>query len=464
MKAQTFSGLVLFVLLLLLAVGSVLAEGPQSSIPKVLGTNSSNLAAKAPWFNSEIDTNGDTGLHVSVAYDPTWGKIYISYYDATDQQLRLARSDGKGLACGPKGEWGCSTIDSGADVGKYNSIAINPVSGGIGIAYHDATNGKLKYIYFENPQSLNYSTYTIDKGIEGVSTTGLYTSLVYSDEGKPFIAYYFDNPTPGGVDALMVAYDSITNGDCGYGSIENTWRCHTIISGEGVGQYPSLEIINGWDTYVAYYDRGSGDLWYAKDFDEEANCGYWGTDMACYPVDMTNGDVGKYASMYVDDATNFHIAYYDATNEELKYAYELDSSTGNCGVGGSAQCDTIDDMPADYHPLGISIAEDGANYPIIAYQSANGSLNVARPVAALGWPAGSGNCGPEDPFASWHCQTIDRSGTWIIYRNADYASITLNSSGLATIAYYGFIKDDSGNLMVSQQLFQHFMPLVLKNQ
>jgi hypothetical protein len=58
----------------------------------------------------------------------------------------------------------------------------------------------------------------------------------------------------------------------------------------------------------------------------------------------------------------------------------------------------MDAMMTGYHPLGVSIAEDAASYPIIAYQSASGSLNVARPLAALGLPAGGGNCGPENLF------------------------------------------------------------------
>jgi hypothetical protein len=355
-------------------------------------------------------------------------------------------------------------VDSGPDVGKYSSIAVNPKTGGFGIAYHDATNGHLKYLYYENPHFLPYDIYTIDKGITGVSKTGLYTSLKYNEDGKPFIAYYFENQTPGGVDALKVAYDSITNGDCGFGSILDTWRCHTIINEEeGIGQYPSMVVVDGWDVYIAFYKQNTGELWYARPVVEPANCGFWGNDMACYGVAGGN-DVGKYASMYVDSAGDFHIAYYDATEDVLKYAYEV-SSTGNCGVIGSAQCDTIDSMQADYHPLGISIAEDPAGYPAIAYQAANGSLKLARPLVALGLPAGAGNCGPGDLFSTWYCETIDRHGNYVNYRNGDYVSLDFSPSGLATIAYYRLYTDFAdGNLMVAYQRFQVFQPLVMKDQ
>lgn len=89
----------------------------------------------------------------------------------------------------------------------------------------------------------------------------------------------------------------------------------------------------------------------------------------------------------------------------------------------------------------MSITEDAAGYSVIAYQSASGSLNVARPIAALGLPPGAGNCGPEALFLTWDCRKIDRSGTWLPCCNGDFASIALRPfSGLATIAYYGFFR------------------------
>jgi hypothetical protein len=166
--------------------------------------------------------------------------------------------------------------------------------------------------------------------------------------------------------------------------------------------------------------------------------------------------------MYVDSEDHFHIAYYDATHDTLNYAAEVPSG-GNCGLFGSAQCDEIDDMMQGYNPLGVSIGE-AAGYPIIAYQSQYGSLNVARPLAALGMPAGSGNCGPEILFTTWYCETIDRYGQFIPYRHGDYISIAESPSGLAAIAYYGRITSGDGNLKVAYQRLQAFLPLVMKNQ
>ena len=471
MNGRKALGLAFSVMVLLLLTGSGLAGVPPTQPREPVETSGTNASpgANAAWFVDEIDTDGDTGLHTSVVYHPSLGATFVSYYDATNQQLRMARSNG--LGCGPNDEWGCHTFDPiDADVGKYSSVAVNPKEGGVGIAYHDATNGHLKYLYFENPHLLTHSIYTIDKGITDISKTGLHTSLAYSEEGTPFIAHYFENPS--GVDALEFAYYTVTNGDCGYDFAENKWRCHTIKSGEGIGQYPSLvvrdnPVTNDWDFYISFYNGGTGDLWYGKSVEESANCGLYGSDMACYPVDASANDVGKYSSLYVDSAGDFHIAYYDATDHKLMYARELASGDGNCGVLGSAQCDEIDAMQADYHPVGISIAEDPAGYPAIAYQSANGSLKLARPLAALGLPAGSGNCGPGDLFSTWYCETIDPYVSELggfKYRNGDYVSLAFSPSGLATIAYYRiYTNKNDGNLVVAYQRFQNHLPLVARN-
>jgi hypothetical protein len=112
--------------------------------------------------------------------------------------------------------------------------------------------------------------------------------------------------------------------------------------------------------------------------------------------------------------------------------------------------------------VGISIAEDKAYHPFIAYQGKFGSLDVARPVAALGPSGGVGNCGPG---STWNCETVDPYNPWVPYRNGDFVSIAIHPDGLATIAYHGFIKLIDGNLLVSyQRLPQFYLPLVMKDQ
>ena len=462
MKVRNIFGFMLFVGLLFLVTGSGLAREQQpAGSSGAAGANASS-AANAPWFISEVDTDYDTGQYPSVADDQAIGDIYVSYYNADFGDMRMAQYVRTGGDCGPNNSWVCQTVDSEGDVGMFSSMAISPGAGLTRITYYDATLGDLKIAkknFPPHPDSL-WTTVTIDKGISPTST-GLYASMeLVPLKGQAYVSYHSSNPS--GDDELKMAYQvsSGSGGNCGYGTEAGKWQCDTIQIGEGVEQHTSLALDGSGDTHIAYYDRGNGDLWYATNRTGSNCCP--GNNWTCYPVTGVTTDVGKYASLYMDSGKHFHIAYYDATNDVLKYAVDVGSG-GNCGVLGSAQCDEIDSMQADYHPLGISIAEDAAGYPVIAYQSYNGSLNLARPAAAVGLSGGGGNCGPVELFPTWYCETIDRHGTWVPYRNADFVSISVNSSGLATIAYNGFITSTGGNLNVATQRLQIFLPLTVKD-
>jgi hypothetical protein len=458
MRTKIIKFLFLVLILFLIAGSSLAGESQPNEAAIALGISSAP-AANAAWSNSEIDTNDDTGQHPSIAIDHATGTTYISYYDYTKKNLRLAISRDTGGNCGPDNSWLCTTVDSTYGVGTYSSIDINPTNGEIGMAYYDATNGQLMYAHGEICATCTWSIDAIDKPLLfPTDSVGRYASLKFNNSGNPSIAYYFQNTS--GVDALKVAAYVGGGGNCGFGDQLGKWECSTIISGEGVGQYASLGIDAVGRRHIAYYDGASGDLWYAVS-GGSANCGPSNTWL-CIPVDSIN-DVGQYASMYLDENGYFHIAYYDATADKLKYAVNVGSG-GNCGVLGSAQCETIAPMMSGYQPLGIAIAVDIGGYPVIAYQTDSGSLDLARPLSALGLVAGSGNCGPEILFSTWRCDTIRPYLSRVPARQADYVSIAMSESGLGTIAYYGFITSSAGgNLDIAYQLFRVFEPLVLNH-
>ncbi len=463
MKVRHIARAGLTLLLLLLVAESGLALTTQPNRPSETANASADSVANAPWFNTEVDTSTHTGQHTAVAIQPLFGRIFVSHYSPTYKDLLMAQYPVPTTVsgnCGPNSTWHCQFIDTEGDVGKYSSITTFKAA--TYIAYQDSGSGDLKWaVSASGPEYSIWDTRLIDIGIHPAST-GHYVSAAQGSSGYDrIVSYQLDDPN--NVDALRIARYVGGSGNCGYGPSAEDWQCDTIHTGEGVGQGTSLALDATGDAHIAYYDAGNGDLWYATNSSAN-NCGPNNT-WTCYQVSTSN-DVGRYASMYVDSANNFHIAYYDATVDVLKYAHKV-SGGGNCGVWNSARCDTIDAMPADNPPdrrVGISIAEDAAGYPIIAYQSANDSLNVARPVAALGLPIEYGNCGPVSYlYHTWYCETIHRSGKYVTYRNGDFVSIATNSVGLATIAYYEYITGSGGKLGVSRQLRQVFMPSVVKD-
>ncbi len=296
---------------------------------------------------------------------------------------------------------------------------------------------------------------------------GEYASLKYSEqEEDPHIAYYLRN-TQSSSDGLQYAYPVDSGGNCGAGDDSGKWHCETVDSGSGVGQYTSLDLVNSGSyvtPYIAYYDETAGDLVLAHYTGWEFGGYCTNVNWYCETVDGTDGsNVGRFVSFRLGSAS---FAYYDATHGKLKYAYDV-TSGGNCG-GGSFQCDDIEDIGTKTQ-VGISLAVDGDDNPIIAYMDgsvATGSsdLKVAQPAYALGLLYG--NCGPENPFSTWQCTTIDDSGYGAA--TAQYVAVAFNPDGLATIAYsqYRFTispPSEDYDLKIAYQRLAVFLPLVVRN-
>jgi hypothetical protein len=264
------------------------------------------------------------------------------------------------------------------------------------------------------------------------------------------------------------AHSVSSGGNCGVGPAASKWQCDIIETGTGLGQYTSLDLNDSNQPRIAYYDSNNLDLRYEVWLGTgTGNCGpsnnWW-----CGRVNFA-GDFGRFASMQVNQTTNnAYIAYYDATLGKLKYAHWIGGG-GNCGdtfLGNVVwQCETIDDMGTGLTQAGISLAVDAGGYPNIVYQDASDPmgpavLKIARPSNVVGQPIG--NCGPSGGlFLTWQCDVLDVGGSEV--DEANYASLTFNSAGLATVAYYETDNYYStGYLKVLQQVLQLSLPLIKK--
>jgi hypothetical protein len=459
MKLKIYARLLLLLaLFIILGMTPGVARGGISAI--------TDLGVIPPWKINMIDSASPVGQHVSVAIDR--GKVFISYYDNVNKDLRLARYVGTGGNCGPDNTWQCQMVESIGDVGQYNSIAAKPSEADtrVFISYYNATAGSLKYATGICNSTCTLTIRTIDSGNPSLfSYKGKYTSAKYDSNGIPHISYYYQTI---GNDSLMYAHmvDKDT-GNCGTGADANDWQCDTIQSGNGVGMYTSLALDADGDPHIAYYDSGNDYPIVASYVSSVANnspLGSW----QIRTVQQPTLDTGKYVSLAVEDNGRAHIAYYNATNETLEYA-KWRGGGGNCGFSSSLldwewQCEEIADMGTSLTPMGISLALDKNNYPMIAYQDtsedlAPAALKIAFPGAAYGLLPGETNCGPEDLLYTWYCGLVDGGGSWT--DEAGSASMALNSSGLATIAYYE--SDDyylKGNLKIAFQYLRLYLPLI----
>lgn len=126
-----------------------------------------------------------------------------------------------------------------------------------------------------------------------------------------------------------------------------TWTLSTIDFAGDVGRHASVATKFG-KTHIAYYDLTNKNLKYA-----------WSTNNLTWTIEVVDsaGDVGEYASLTVDAKGNPHISYSDATNQDLKYATR---------AVGPWQISVVDPNSAGWHS---SIAVDAQYNAHISYLS-----------------------------------------------------------------------------------------------
>ncbi len=172
------------------------------------------------------------------------------------------------------------------------------------------------------------------------------------------------------------------------------WNYETVDSDGDVGCYSSVAIDDDHRPHIGYYDDTNGNLKYAA----WTGSGWW-----IDTVD-SDGDVGMSTSIALDGTGNPHISYYDSTNGNLKYTRRS---------GGTWNTETVDsDGSVGFY---ASIVLDANGRPHISYfDNTNVNLKYAR------WTG-----------SEWSIETVDSNGDV-----GSSTSITLDSDGNPHISYY----------------------------
>jgi hypothetical protein len=143
-------------------------------------------SATDTWVKVSIATVGDPNDDVQVeeAYTSIdvlnyLTDIHVSYYNETLGDLEYTYFQG--------GVWNPETVDSMGDVGKYNSLAVDPTAPNARhICYYDETEGDLEYAKWDGVGWL-YET------VDWEGDVGRFCSIDLNEMGEPAISYYDDS-------------------------------------------------------------------------------------------------------------------------------------------------------------------------------------------------------------------------------------------------------------------------------
>jgi hypothetical protein len=165
------------------------------------------LAYKSPinaWVFETVALVGvpADGIQVTEAYNsleldlsnPGDPRAHISYYNDTFTDLMYTYFDGA--------NWQDETVDGGGivgdDVGKFNSLALDPATQDRHICYYDETNGDLMYAYWNGAWTL--------ETVDSLGDVGMFCSIAQGPAGLVGISYY-DNSLGDLKYATNIAFD-----------------------------------------------------------------------------------------------------------------------------------------------------------------------------------------------------------------------------------------------------------------
>jgi hypothetical protein len=341
----------------------------------------------------------------------------VSYFDDTNNALKVAQYVGTGGNCGGSGgAWSCSTVDATNTEMGYSSRIAFTASGSAVIAYQAFVGATvpLRFAQFlgsgGNCTNTAWSCITVDN-----------TSVVAGQFGTPGLAV--DSS-----DTIWISYSDtsvhlkvakwVGTGGSGCGAAVVKFTC-TVVDSSTTAYYTGLAIDQSGNPWISYQDHVATNLKVATYVGSSGSC--TSTAWSCATADSTTGV--SYTSIAFDPSGKAWISY-RVSGSGLKVANY---------VGGSGSCSntnwscTLVDTSAVGDGLYSWIAFDPTGNAWISYQdSTNLTLKVATYVGV------GGNC----TSAAWNCSVVDST----VVSQGRETSIAFDPSGNAWVSY-----DDTTN-------------------
>ena len=213
----------------------VIAYSDTTNLTLKLATCTANCQTATPtWVITTVDNAGNVGAYASMQLNA--GKPVISYYDATNGDLKLATCAANCQTATPT--WVITTVDSVGDVGYSTSLQLN--GGNPVVSYFDSTNQALKLATCTANCQTATPTWAITTADAGASVGA--TSLQLSG-GNAVVAYWEQTNRDVKLATCTANCQSATP----------TWAVTTIESAGDVGEFLSMQL-NGGSPVISYRD------------------------------------------------------------------------------------------------------------------------------------------------------------------------------------------------------------------
>ena len=204
-----------------------------------------DLDCADPASINTVDDTSDMGQYSSLALAQD-GNPVISYYDAINGNLVLARCDDPDCAGG--NDQGTSVDTNEGDIGQYSSLALDVFDDTPVIAYYNFDDADLKLVHCDTLGCTGPQSTTVVDGATG--EVGISLSMALDVSGNPVISYYDT-----GNFALNVA--RCDDPACAVVSVNHTQTNLTGMIDTSIALDPSADLSTDVPV-VSYIDDSSG--------------------------------------------------------------------------------------------------------------------------------------------------------------------------------------------------------------
>ncbi len=314
------------------------------------------------WRGGISEPGDDVGQFTSIITDGS--ALRVSYWDVTNGALKFAAASEPGDPDGSPDGWAIHTVDANGWAGQYSDLIATPT--GVAVAYLGV-----------NPVAALPGRPTSEARVATASgVPGAPTDWTISNIGSAEIDC---RPAfcPEGAVCLEDGRCAIESADCGEcGETCVAGECLVALSSDhiedrppAIGLFPVLANTAGGLALV-YYDRSLGNLMGA-----ENDGAAWGAPFVIdgYSVgDPGIGDSGIGATLAVDAAGTWHVAYVDGSEETLRYTTVTGGAAETPVIVDNGSSDGTTPNPDGRHVIGDDaslVITDGGEVRI-AYQDA----------------------------------------------------------------------------------------------